>query len=208
MELTLSLDKNQLVFPGANIIKEPVLDLCYEIDIQAAPEKIWPWLKQLGYHRGGWYIDTWWDKFEQKYFWPAVVPPEARGTYQPAADKILPQYQNLQLADIIPDGPPGTAYYEVIEIVPNQHLVLYATTHFKYMAPQFVYKTRYAPHGAFCWAFILKDNDGEHTKLISWWQAEVLPKNIFLFFKPFVYLVDRAHQNQILKGIKQRVETT
>lgn len=193
-------------FPGAEYIQNPMVDLIYEIQIQASAQEIWPWIQQVGYHRGGWYIDAWWDKFEQQYFWPAVVPKDARGTYLPPGDQIFPQYQNIQVGDIIPDGPPGSAYYEVVDVVPDQLLLLYATTHFKYMAPQFVYKTRFAPHGAFCWAFILEETSTQHTRLISWWQAEVFPPGYFIFFKPFLYLVDRAHQKQILKGIKRRVE--
>ena len=124
-------------FPGRDLISDPMLELTYTIEITADPEEIWPWISQFGYHRGGWYIDTWWDQVAQQYFWPAVVPKEARGTFEPPADEILPQYQNIEQGDIIPDGPPGTAYYTVMEARPNQLLLLYATTHFKYMAPQF-----------------------------------------------------------------------
>jgi len=195
-------------FPGERLIKDPMLDLYYKIEIGAKPEHIWPWIQQVGYHRGGWYIDTWWDKFSQKYFWPVVVPKEARGTYKPASNEILQEYQNVTKGDIIPDGPPGSAYYEVIEIEVNHLLLLYATTHFNYMAPQFVYKTRFAPKGAFCWAFIIREIDNNHSRLISWWRAEAYPKAGFFLFKPFLTLVDGAHQREILKGIKKRVEKT
>jgi len=193
-------------FPGERLVKAPILDLYYEIEISAKPEHIWPWIQQFGYHRGGWYIDTWWDRFEQKYFWPLVVPKEARGTYKPAANEILDEYQNLKKGDIIPDGPPGSAYYQVMEIEVNHLLLLYATTHFNYMAPRFVYKTRFAPKGAWCWAFIIREINNNHSRLISWWRAEGYPKPGFLFFKPFLTIVDGAHQRKILKGIKKRVE--
>jgi hypothetical protein len=134
------------------------------------------------------------------------VPKDARGSYKPAANQILPEYQNLTKGDIVPDGPPGSAYYEVKTVEVNRLLLLYATSHFKYMAPQFVYKTRLAPKGAFCWAFILRERDKSHSQLISWWQAQGTPRTGFLLFKPFLILVDGAHQRQILKGIKKRVE--
>ena len=100
-------------FPGRDLIK-----IQYWISITKSRSKqhresIWPWVQQVGYHRGGWYIDTWWDKFEQKYFWPMVVPKEARGTFKPAVNEILEEYQNLRQGEIVPDGPPGSAYYEV-----------------------------------------------------------------------------------------------
>jgi len=165
-----------LNFPNENLIKDPMLELYYEIEIDAKPADIWPWIQQVGYHRGGWYIDTWWNELEQTYFWLYLVPEEARGTYKPAANEILPQYQNLQIGDTIPDGPPGSAYYEVVELDQNRLLLLYATAHFKYVAPQFIYKTKFAPRGAFCWAFIVDQVDANRSRLVSWWRAEGYPK--------------------------------
>lgn len=193
-------------FPNQDLIKDPMLDLRYEIEIRAKPAEIWPWIKQLGYHQGGWYIDTWWEKFEQQYFWPNLVPEEARGTYKPPANHILPEFQDLKVGDIVPDGPPGSAFYEVVGLEENRLLLLYATTHFNYIAPQFVYKTRYAPKGAFCWAFILNEIDRNHTRLVSWWRSAGLPKTAFYLIIPFISLIDHAHQREILKGIKRRVE--
>jgi len=167
-------------FPGKELIKDPVLDFRYDIVIETKPENIWPWIQQLGYHRGGWYIDTWWDKFEQKYFWPLIVPKDARGTYRPASDVILQEYQNINKGDIIPDGPPGSAYYEGMDVKKDHLLVLYATSHFKYMAPRFVYKTKFAPRGAFCWAFVLDEIEKNRSRLVSWWQAEAYPKAGFI----------------------------
>jgi hypothetical protein len=193
-------------FPGKDRISNPLVDLRYEIDILAPPEDIWPWIKQLGYHRGGWYIDTWWDEFSQKYFWPLLVPKNARPTFKPPADDILPEFQILEEGDIVPDGPPGSAYYNVIKIRDNQLVLLYATTHFNYMAPQFVYQTKFAPKGAFCWAFIIKKKNDNETQLISWWQSNAHPRKVFMLLKPVFIVIDGAHQRAILKGIKKRVE--
>jgi hypothetical protein len=194
-------------FPGQELIKDPMLDLYYDIKIAAPPDDIWPWIQQLGYHRGGWYIDTWWNKFEEKYFWPAVVPKEDRGTYKPAANEILQEYQNIKKGDIIPDGPPGSAYYEVMEVQPNRLLLLWATSHFKYVAPQFLYRTRFAPSGAFCWAFIIDEIDQDNSRLISWWRVVGYPRAGFILLTPFLIFVDGIHQRAILRGVKKRVET-
>jgi hypothetical protein len=195
-------------FPGKDRIQDPLLDLCYEIEIEAKPQAIWPWIKQMGYHHGGWHIDTWWDKVIQEHFWPRLVPKDARRIYKPPANEILPEYQELRIGDIVPDGPPGSAYYEVIDLREEKLLLLYATSHFKYVAPQFVYKTRFAPKGCFCWAFILKELHFTRSKFISWWQAEIQPKKFFFFVKPFFMFVDGVHQREILRGIKRRVENS
>lgn len=193
-------------FPGKNLIQTPFYEFRYSLEIDASAEAVWPWIVQMGYHRGGWYIDSWWNKFIEEQFWPRVVPPDARGTFMPAAKEILPQYQNLAVGDTVPDGPPGSAYYDVVNLQPNRLLLLSATTHFNYMAPQFVYKTRFAPSGKFVWAFILDALGSKRSRLTSWWQAEGRPKFMFTLFKPFIIIVDRSHQRQILKGIKRRVE--
>ena len=93
-------------FPGADLIKDPFVDLHYEINIEANPENVWPWIQPVGYHYDGWYIDTRWDKFEQKYFWPLVAPSDARGVYKPAEYKIFAEYPNIFKGDVVPDGPP------------------------------------------------------------------------------------------------------
>ena len=193
-------------FPVTNLIEDPILDLRYEITIEAKPKDIWPWIIQMGYHRGGWYIDTWWDKIIQEQFWPRIVPKEARGSFKPPAFEILPEYQSIAIGDIIPDGPPGSAYYEVIDLQTEHFLILKSTSHFKYAAPKFVYKTKSAPRGVFCWAFILADLTDGKTKVISWWQAEIHPRKFFFIIKPLFRLVDGVHQAEILKGLKIRVE--
>lgn len=193
-------------FPGENLIASPILDLRYAIDIEGNPTDIWPWIIQMGYHRAGWYIDTWWDKVIQENFWPRVVPKEARGSFKPPAFDILPEFQSIGIGDIIPDGPPDSAYYEIVDLQPEQLLLLISTSHFKYAAPKFIYKTRYAPRGKFCWAFILEPLSSSKTKLISWWQADVQPRTFFFLIKPIFQLIDVVHQREILKGIKRRVE--
>lgn len=193
-------------FPGTRFIDDPVIDCRYDIEIRAAPAEIWPWIVQMGYHRAGWYIDAWWDRVIIEQFWRRVVPREARPVYQRPADTILPQYQDLSIGDRIPDGPPGSAYYDVVGLERDRLLLLYATSHFDYMAPGFVYKTRLAPRGAFCWAFILSDLSPGLSRLTSWWQAAVRPRWVALLIRPLLAPVDRAHQRQILRGVKRRAE--
>jgi hypothetical protein len=120
----------------------------------------------------------------------------------------MPEYQSLSIGNINPDGPPGSANYEVVALEKNRLLQLFTTTHLNYMAPQFVYKTRYAPSGAFCWALIIELLEQDRSRLISWWQVEVYLVFWFAILKPFLILVDSAYQREILKGIKKRVEKT
>jgi hypothetical protein len=76
------------------------------IDIDAPPEKVWPWLVQMGYGRAGWY----------SY--------EGLDMNHPSADRIVPELQELNVGDIVPTHPGGG--FEVRAITPGESLVLYA----------------------------------------------------------------------------------
>ena len=200
------MNKPMQSYPGDDIVNSPIIQLTHSIEIDSSPAAIWPWLLQVGYHRGGWYIDKWTDRIEQQYFWPLIVPPEARGTWMPPADEILPEYQNLKIGDTIPDGPPGSAYYEVVDMDTQRYMVLIATTHFKYMAPKFVRGTKFEPNGKWSWAFILEPINNTKTRLISRWHGAGRPTLYLNLLKPVILLIDQHQQKEILKGIKRRVE--
>jgi hypothetical protein len=193
-------------YPGDDLVVEPRIALTYAIEVDATPPGVWPWIVQMGYHRSGWYIDTWWDRFAQIHIWPRLVPKEARGTYLPAAEEILPQFQGLRVGDTIPDGPPGTAHYEVAGLEENRFLLLYSTSHFKYMAPSFLAGTRLEPHGAFSWTFILETVQDSWRRIISRWRGIAGPALLILPWLPIVRIADHIHQKEILKGLKRRVE--
>ncbi len=191
---------------GDHLIAEPVIELTYSVEIGSPPSAIWPWLVQVGYHRAGWYIDKWWDRIEQQYFWPLLVPSDARGIWQAPAETILPAYQDLKVGDVIPDGPPDTAYYNVVEMEPERFLVLHATSHFKYMAPRFLKGTRFEPRGEWSWAFILEPISASRTRLTSRWRGTGEPGLYIQLIKPLIRIVDHFQQREVLKGIKRRVE--
>ena len=189
-------------FSKHEIFGNPLINLTYTITINSEPSKVWPWIVQVGYHRAGWYIDKWWDRIEQDFFWPLLVPAKDRGTWQPPAQCILSEYQGLKQGDIIPDGPPGSAYYEVVTLEPEKLLFLRATTHFKYAAPKLV-KLR----GEFRWAFELEKISTAKTQLTSRWVGWSEPRlYASIFVKPGVWLIDHMQQPEILKGIKRRAE--
>ena len=193
-------------YPGDELISDPTFQGVYSEVIEATPEEIWPWLVQVGYHRAGWYIDTWWDELAQRFFWPRVVPPEARGTYRPPAGQILPEYQDLEVGDEIPDGPPGSAWYTVERLDPNRAMVLYATTHFKYAFPMLA-GTRFELSGAFSWAFVLDAIDAAHTRLTLVNRTKAEPRTMRFVLNPMYRVIDRLHQRAILRGVKARAES-
>jgi hypothetical protein len=74
------------------------------ITIAAPPERVWPWLVQLGYGRAGWYSYDWIDN-----------------DGRPSADRVVPELQDLGVGDqilMIPGMGP-----RVRAIEPNRHLL-------------------------------------------------------------------------------------
>ena len=53
--------------PGDDIVRDPHIQATHDIIIDAPPDRVWPWLVQVGYDRAGWYIDAPW--------WRAVIAP-------------------------------------------------------------------------------------------------------------------------------------
>ena len=70
----------------------------------------------MGYHRAGWYTPRWVDR----WIWHID---------NPSSDTVVPELQALAVGDVVPDGEPGTAWYDVVALDPERHLVLHSTTH-------------------------------------------------------------------------------
>jgi hypothetical protein len=144
---------------------------------------VWPWVVQVGYHRGGWYTNPRLDKL----IWHID---------NPSADRILPQFQHVQVGDIVPDGPEGTARFTVAALVPGQLLALLDA------------EGTHVPNTQFSWAFVLRQIDSDTTRLIlrtratypvRWWTTPVA----YLALGPADFVM--AHV-MLLRGIKQRAE--
>ena len=191
---------------GDNLIPKPHSRTTHAITIQAPPSAIWPWLVQMGYGRAGWYIDARWDRWINENIWVRIVPPEERANHWQSADHILSQWQDLVEGDLVPDGPPETAYFTVAKLKPEQWLVLLSDTHVKYMTPRSIHSTRLATQGKFTWAFVLERLDKNRTRLILRMSGTMAPILIRLISKPLIIGADYIYTRNMLRSIKRRVE--
>ena len=82
--------------------------------IDAPPDRVWPWLVQIGQGRAGFYSDSrFWDRCVDWYCrWLSrgQTGKPAVGYRVEESERIVARWQSLNVGDIIPDGPPGTAY--------------------------------------------------------------------------------------------------
>jgi hypothetical protein len=170
---------------GDDLVPDPQIQTTRAITIHAPVAAVWPWVTQVGYHRGGWYTNARLDKL----LWRIE---------NPSADHILPAYQHLEVGDTVPDGPEGTARFMVAAITPPHLLALHDP------------EGTHIPHTNFSWTFVLRETDGGGTRLIlrtraiypqRWWT----PPLASLVLGPADYFM--AHV-LMLRGIKARAERT
>jgi hypothetical protein len=48
--------------PGDDLVDHPTVVTNHAVTIAAPPDRVWPWLVQMGWHRAGWYIPRWVDR--------------------------------------------------------------------------------------------------------------------------------------------------
>lgn len=101
-------DEGRRVLPGDHVVPDPMAIETRGITIDAPPERVWPWLTQMGFGKAGWYS---YDRLDQ------------RGS---SVDSIVDAWQTLAVGDIVPTHPGGGFLVEAID--PGHALVLRSDT--------------------------------------------------------------------------------
>jgi len=91
--------------PGDELVDNPTFNATRSVTINASPEKIWPWIVQIGYRKAGFYSHDWLDN-----------------DGIPSAEQIIPEYQTLKEGDVIPLS--RTAFARVESLQPDRSLLL------------------------------------------------------------------------------------
>jgi hypothetical protein len=99
--------ENQRPMPGDHLLQNPIATITNGVTIKAPPEKIWPWIAQIGSGRAGWYSYDWIDN----------------GGHA-SAKSILSEHQQLVPGDIVPPIPGSTDAFCVVAVEPPRHLIL------------------------------------------------------------------------------------
>lgn len=171
--------------PGDDLLPSPSGQTTHAITINARPEDVWPWIIQMGYHRGGWYTYPWVDR----YLWHIQ---------NPSADHIIEELQHVTVGDVIPDGEPGTAWYRVEQLQKNRFLVLRSTSH---LPPSL----RDKAWVDWTWSFVLEPLAGRATRLILRVRATGSAP-VMAAFHLLIVPSDLVMARSMLRGIKARAE--
>ena len=134
--------------PGDELTARPTEQSTRAITIDAPPEEVWPWLTQLGADRAGFYSYDW---LENVF-----------GLDIHNADAIVPEWQGLEVGDMIWADGARTGGWVVELIVPNTALVMKVADVGTRCAV-----TRDVGIGfEFQWTFALRELAGVGTRLI------------------------------------------
>ena len=161
--------------PGDERVLHPHYATTRAVTVQAPPEAIWPWLVQIGYRRGGLYSYDWLDRL-------------FGFLDRPSADRILPEFQDLAVGDVIPLGNGPSWPVQALE------------------RPRFLQIGQQEGDVSFTWAFALHPIDERSTRLVSRVRAQMPPSPasvpILIALDPAAFIMER----KMLLGIKERAE--
>lgn len=177
---------------GDEVVARPQIVATHAVTIPARPDAVWPWLAQVGWHRGGWYTPRWVDVLLFPDNWPS-------------ADRILDGHQTLEVGDFVPDGAPETECgFVVREVEPGERLLLESSTHLPLS-----WRRRGTARATWTWSFLLTPlDDGRATRLVFRWRSRSGPgwftAGAQLVIVPADFLMSRA----MLRGIRRRAVWT
>lgn len=143
-------DETTGAYPGDELIPDANHSSTMATTLPAPPERVWPWLVQMGGDRAGWYS---WDRLDHGG--------------QPSAYHIMPQWQNLAEGQRVNSLPHGPYWMNVAILEPGRTLVLRSN----YQLPSFhTFDPRSAPmpraHVDAIWGFHLRSAPGGRTRLV------------------------------------------
>ncbi len=100
----------QAAMPGDEYVPRPRSDITCAININASTSEVWKWIAQIGCQRAGWYS---YDLLDNGGM--------------PSADRIIPEYQQLEIGDVVKAMTQGAFGFPVAAIEPGRRLTLGGT---------------------------------------------------------------------------------
>ena len=180
-------DERSRALPGDDLVDHPSFVTNHATTLPAPPEQVWPWMTQVGWHRGGWYTPRWVDRLLFPGNWPSAT------RLEPAL------VRDLKSGDTIPDGPPGTAEFVVQVADAPRTLVLRSTTHLPPGAAERGWSLDWV------WTFVLEPTAEGGTRMLVRNRGRVRPRWVDLAYVAAITPADHVMTRGMFRGLAQRV---
>jgi hypothetical protein len=170
----------QMHLPGDDLLAHPGATATRALTIQSPPDRVWPWLAQMGQGRGGLYSYAW---LENLF-----------GCQLINADRIHPEWQQVKVGDGIRLHPSMTPIPIAI-LEPGRAMVLGSATPPDPRIPPVT------------WAFIVQPAPNNATRLVIRWRST--PPPTFLGALMNKYMLEPIHflmERRMMLGIRDRAE--
>jgi hypothetical protein len=181
--------------PGDSLVSHPKISATHAITVQGSAADVWPWLVQIGQGRAGFYS---YEGVENLL-----------GLNIHNSDRILPEYQDLKVGDVVPLAPDG-AGVPVAFLEPNRSLVLGGKVDAQTKGPLALEDKSPDAYYEGSWGFFLQPINGHTTRLIERfrmdWRPDTFANGLFYrgILEPGSFIMER----RMLLGIKERVEAS
>jgi hypothetical protein len=196
--------------PGDEVIAHPMVEWIRGVTVHAPPERIWPWLVQMGYGRVGWYTPAWVDRLLE----PSLFQLKAPSPESP--ERLLPEFQSLAVGDVIADGPDYRSYWRVLAVELQRAIVYRSVRHpwrphpFDPSDPGAVgrVEAQLIAGGVYLdctWTFVLRAVGAERTRLLVRTRGNYAPR-LFGLAVPALGLFDATYGVAQLRAIRRRAE--
>ncbi len=196
--------------PGDEIIPHPMVEWTRGVTVHSDPERVWPWLAQMGYGRGGWYTPEWVDLFANRWVFGQ------KRKFPASAGELMPEHQHVAVGDLICDGPDYASYFRVQHVEAPRALVYRSIRHprrgskIDITDPESPSRAEQGlrESGAyfdFTWALVLTPHAGHRTRLLARTRGNYGPRTSRLLVTP-LGLVDATYGVAMLRAIARRVE--
>jgi hypothetical protein len=177
----------RMTLPGDELIAPPTSTCTRAITIDAPPAAVWPWVIQLGADRGGFYS---YDRLENLF-----------GLGIHSADRIVPEWQQREVGDLVFAISTGTGGWYVAEARPAEVLVLQLADVAKGRPVR-----RDDRNGwEFAWIFALLGRPDGTTRLLVREVTAIPSRRMQLAMAP-IGPVSFVMTRRMLLGIRERVE--
>jgi hypothetical protein len=139
--------------PGDDLVPAPRQKATRAVTIDAPPDKVWPWIVQMGYRRAGWYTYDWFYKLTKS------------GDFVDghSSKRIVPKLQDIKAGDVIMINP--QVGYTIMDLKKPEYLVELARVD---MATGEAFYLEKTPDNYMngTWVYVLKPLADDKTRLI------------------------------------------